>query len=172
MFIIDAERDGRVETMCPKCRHRPLLHWADPKPPARAKGEYGPSETPSPTGVFCPKCGWKRQDLRSVRHEFTCKCGRYMGPIYVLETRKLGKYVCFACAGKRRAQGLNPNPHVKVRYEVWCQGGCGSLQAWLDLHETVPLVHQASGYFCTACAKTPKARNEIMRGSAILVAMR
>lgn len=172
MFLIEAERDGRVLPRCPKCDHRPLLTWADPASPMRSRGEYGPAELPSPTGVMCPRCGWKRQDLRSVRHEFACRCGRYMGPIFVLETRKLGKYVCFACAAKRRGRGLNPNPHVKVRYEVWCGGGCGSLQGWCDLPETVPLTHQASGYLCMTCAKSPKGRNEIMSGSAILVAMK
>lgn len=170
MFILSSEGPDGLGGACPKCRHYPLLRWADPKPAARSKGDCGPAETPSPTGVLCPKCGWRKQDLRSVRYEFTCKCGRYMGPIYVLETKKLGKYVCFACSAKRQANGLSPNPYVKVRYEVWCEGRCGFLQGWCDLPETVPLTHQASGYLCMVCAKKPIHRNEIMRGSRILVA--
>lgn len=144
--IVSGDRVSGTE--CPRCRHRPTV----------------PFEKAGRTGSFCPKCAWISWDLASVRHEFTCRCGRAMGPIYTLSTAKLGKYICFACAARRRSSGLAPNPRVKVRYEAWCAGRCGSLQGWVDLPEAVPLNDQTGHYMCTPCATA--GRNQAIFGKA------
>jgi len=139
---IIATDDPASGTACPRCRHRPTVAF----------------EQVGRTGSLCPRCSRIEWDLRSVRYEFTCKCGRAMGPIYVIETKTLGKYICFACAALRRDRGLSPNPRVKVRYEVWCEGRCGSLQGWLDLAEGKPVEHRASNYWCTPCARAGRGQ--------------
>lgn len=143
---------------CPQCRHHPILNYGNGMRELDGRWNGVAARIPEAAGVLCPKCGWTKQDLRSVRYEFTCKCGRYMGPIYLVETRKLGKYVCFTCAGKRRSAGLHPNPKVNVRYEIWCDGRCGSLQGYLDFPETTSPEYaegRRHDYFCNACAKKP-----------------
>lgn len=137
--------NGEVPT-CPKCKAANLLvvEKTDEKR----------------SGVICRSCGWWHGDAKTDRHFLRCEdtCGEEMGPVSILEGMTRPKYICRGCAERRKADKVEPDPSIKVRTAIRCQGECGTLVGYIDHPEGTNFARKRMRLgFCDPCrAKLPK----------------